>query len=376
MFCCYNQTNPKTKYLNARNVTSTILDLFTVQNEDMTFNINIPAGTSYNTIFGDHIFGIRKMLYIFHDDKEEVYMENAEVNIQNIKLENLSKQVLDQYMIDCIGHTGFVHLSTRTFIKKLNSLFIITPDIEKCHYETSYKSIFCQRVPDVILNATNDEIDVKNFYLLNTEQTSRKRFKLMCLNVINRGIKIIDYSIGNINILQNPNSIYLPIQYSDKDHNSLSNLTRIIKKEYDVAFIGQVSPRRYMILSALSNMGLNIVFLETKWGIERDKIVAKAKVLLNIHHRKGYTIYESIRCDRWTFGGMMIISESSAEADNSDIRDLVMFEDYNNLAGKTIDVVRNYESYKREHNMKYAQSIKTIINERSHQLTEFIELIK
>ena len=97
--------------------------------------------------------------------------------------------------------------------KEINSYFLILHDLS-----------FIK-----ISNLTEKNIISKTF-IINTEQLTRKSELAKMLNYINKGYKIIDYSIGNIKILEKYNFsnltlIYLPYQVNyDEIENEYSNI--------------------------------------------------------------------------------------------------------------------------------------------------------
>ena len=58
---------------------------------------------------------------------------------------------------------------------------------------------------------------------------------------------------------------------------------------------------------------VNIV---TLWGDDRDKELAKCKVIINIHYEDNYKIFESARCEPWLKLGIPVISEKSLDDDS------------------------------------------------------------
>jgi hypothetical protein len=71
----------------------------------------------------------------------------------------------------------------------------------------------------------------------------------------------------------------------------------------------------------LENEGPNVQLVTNKWATSRDFILSFAKILLNVHYHESYNVYEEIRCDRWTFTGMMVVSEDSHDNESLDISD-------------------------------------------------------
>jgi hypothetical protein len=67
------------------------------------------------------------------------------------------------------------------------------------------------------------------------------------------------------------------------------------------------------------------------WDEERDDLIKKCKIIVNIHHFECFKIYQHIRCDRLTFANKLIISEKSLLDDRLDICKSVIFGHYDNI---------------------------------------------
>lgn len=175
-----------------------------------------------------------------------------------------------------------------------------------------------------------------NIFLLNTEQLSAKNH-IACDKdikniIIQEPISYADYSLSNIEIIHlmksDVQSFYLPYQYNP------SEMNKIIKKnykncnfEYDFAIVSLNTESRKNIYERLMKMGYKITICQG-WRKKRDRHINKAKFLLNLHAYDSYTIYEHIRCDRWTFHNKYIISEPCTYVDNLDILNNVFFVDF------------------------------------------------
>jgi hypothetical protein len=180
---------------------------------------------------------------------------------------------------------------------------------------------------------------------------------------------LIDFSEGNINYLHedpsfNIHTIYLPYLPYEKEIHYIQNLVNTIPKEYDIAFIGSSSIKRLRIIEILRNHGFSVYRVLEKWGEERDRELAKCRMLLNVHCDNDYQMFECIRCDRWIFGGMKVLSETSREKpyDNPFLR----VEDYYNL----ISASRNFINTE----IPFEIDIKTI-EEKKQNIVKFKELI-
>lgn len=80
----------------------------------------------------------------------------------------------------------------------------------------------------------------------------------------------------------NPSARYVPLSY-------VPQLTRIAPaaEDIDVLFYGIQSERRDRVLKALESEGLRVIAANGLFGAERDALIARAKVVLNVHFAEG-----------------------------------------------------------------------------------------
>ena len=230
-------------------------------------------------------------------------------------------------------------------------------------YDDNNIYIFIQTIP---LN-----IKTKNMYLLNIEQLTKPYWNKYISNILNQNIKVIDYSYTNIKYLNNEYITHLPYQYTNQEIDNLKNMINNNNKIYDVVLCGSISEKRMYIYQSLINNGINVKYINDSFGEIRDIEISKSKILLNIHFDENYKIYESMRCDRWIFAGMLLISEVSIYYNMLDIRNLVIFEKYDNLVDKVIDVVKNYDIYKSKFIEKHHIMMEQIKKSRLESINRF-----
>jgi hypothetical protein len=168
-------------------------------------------------------------------------------------------------------------------------------------------------IPIVIGNFDPNE---NKFILYNSEQLSRTIVLEKYVDIIKKTepVEIWDYSFANIEILKSYNihAIHVPLKspswYIDK-------LLSWRSFDHDVGFCGSLSHRRIKILEELKYLGKDIIILET-FGEERDKALAKCKIIINIHYAEDYNIFESSRCEPWIKAGYTVVSENSLDNDD------------------------------------------------------------
>jgi hypothetical protein len=107
----------------------------------------------------------------------------------------------------------------------------------------------------------------------------------------------------------------------------------------------------------LKEKGVNVFYVNNAWRDERDILIGKCKILVNIHYGDDYNVYESIRCDRWIFSGKVVVSESSQDQENLDIYPLVEWAPYDKLVDKVIETLKNYDEIVKKRDEKLIDKI-------------------
>ena len=228
-----------------------------------------------------------------------------------------------------------------------------------------YKITF---VYDVFDATIFNELPKTKFSFLNTEALNL-RFRLdNVINILNLYplIKYFDYSKSNLKILFENNidiieKQYLPYKCSENEINSLINLNKNTKKEFDFGIIcGSGSregnkilhPRRKVVIDYIAeHFKVNKI---VGWGDDRDIELSKCKVILNIHAEYNcipINVFEHIRCDRLLEAGFTILSETSYELDQKFVNKYpnlkqIFYDDFFN-----IDVINN--SLSKKSNLSY-----------------------
>jgi hypothetical protein len=157
-----------------------------------------------------------------------------------------------------------------------------------------------------------------------------------------QGITIFDYDYQQSLIHKFK---YLPYQITSDETNHLTTLIMNSNKYYHVALCSvNQSKQRLNIYTQLKKKGLNVIDVEG-WKDDRDRKIAKAKILVNIHYDSDYQIFEHLRCDRWILSGMLVVSENSVSDDTSDCKDLIITTSYDRLVDNIVKILDNYQEY-------------------------------
>jgi hypothetical protein len=80
----------------------------------------------------------------------------------------------------------------------------------------------------------------------------------------------------------------------------------------DVLFFGAMNQRRKYILIKLKSVGCNVVFTSNTFGEERDQLIARSKIVLNIHFYES-KILEVVRISHLLANKKCVVSERGNE---------------------------------------------------------------
>lgn len=261
-------------------------------------------------------------IYIICLKREYIYFEDyiksiiSKLEVDNIPyILHLDSSVSESFFLDKSINSHFIFLHDLEFVK-------ISEEVEK-----------------KIISQSS---------IINTEQLTRRSELTKILEYINKGYRIIDYSIGNIKILNtynfsNNKIFYLPYQvnYEEiQEKNSVRHLNIC-------SITPESSTHRKYVYYTIKSFDLANITPVFGFHKERDDQILKHKILLNIHFNPSYSTFESIRCDRLIFNKVIIFSEKSLKGSiPEDIKPYVIeFESLNDAYTKLERIMRNSEEY-------------------------------
>jgi hypothetical protein len=138
---------------------------------------------------------------------------------------------------------------------------------------------------------------------------------------------------------------FLPLGY-------VKELEKIKKKEderedIDVLFIGSLSDRRTKILQEMSQLNINVKHLFGFYGHERDKIILRSKLLLNMHYHDIGSL-EHVRIFYYLINSKPVLSEKSDDEQENEIyKNAICLQEYKNLSWKALELLNNDNDLKR-----------------------------
>lgn len=153
-----------------------------------------------------------------------------------------------------------------------------------------------------------------------------------------------DYNANNVKRLQEAgvqDIHYVPIAYSPQ----MSIVNPNVTQDIDVLFYGGMSERRQKVLDAIRAKGLNLVATDTHpWmmGHQRDDYIARAKVVLNVHHFEKTNIFEIARVSYLLSNRKAVVSEIAEGTDiDDDVRQSIASAGIDDLAQLCFELVHD-----------------------------------
>lgn len=126
-------------------------------------------------------------------------------------------------------------------------------------------------------------------------------------------------------------------------HPALKRFTRVPDPDIDVIHFGALSPRRQSIIMKLLEQGLHVRQVSCAYGQARDKLLARSKLVLNIHYYNTAAVFESTRVLYCAANGVPVLSESS---DSNEGAGFALFENYSKLFETTLELLNNNTALK------------------------------
>ena len=116
------------------------------------------------------------------------------------------------------------------------------------------------------------------------------------------------------------------------------------EQDIDVLFYGGVTERRGEVLQDLKDAGLGVKVLQNHWGFERDRYIARSKVVLNMHAGFLANTFEIVRVSYLLANSKAVVSEycESTVIEDDFLGALVMV-DYKDLVPACLDLVNDHK---------------------------------
>lgn len=117
----------------------------------------------------------------------------------------------------------------------------------------------------------------------------------------------------------------------------------LLIKDIDVLFVGGLNERRRKILNQLKILGIKVVHLFGSYGLDRDLIIAKSKILLNMHSEDlSIHTLEKVRIGYYLNNKCAVVSEESTnQVENKLWEKAICICKYEELAFKILELLNN-----------------------------------
>lgn len=127
----------------------------------------------------------------------------------------------------------------------------------------------------------------------------------------------------------------VPIGYAD----ALARIERAPQPDIDVLFFGSINPRRAAVLEQMRAAGLRVEAVFGVYGRERDALIGRARLLLNVHYYDA-KVLEMVRISYLLANRCAVLSERSADPKEDDaLAGGVAFADYAGLARRAHELI-------------------------------------
>jgi hypothetical protein len=112
-------------------------------------------------------------------------------------------------------------------------------------------------------------------------------------------------------------------------------------RDIDILFVGSLGERRRRVVDRMIAEGLNVVSAFGVYGRDRDALIARAKLVLNIHAREE-AVLEIVRLSYLLANGCAVLSERCANAsDEAPFMRAIAFADYDALSERAAQLIRS-----------------------------------
>jgi len=151
--------------------------------------------------------------------------------------------------------------------------------------------------------------------------------------------EVWDYSKLNITALEKlgvKKLIHLPLGYVHQ----LNRIKLSNHPDIDVLFYGSLNDRRSKIIDDLKAANLNVVNVFGVYGAERDALISRSKIVLNIHFYES-KIFEIARISYLLSNGVCVVSESGNDPIESEFKNALVLTEYDNIVSTCISLIND-----------------------------------
>jgi len=158
-----------------------------------------------------------------------------------------------------------------------------------------------------------------------------------------RRCRVWDYSSRNVASLAGlgiQDVKHVPIGYVPE----LSRIAPSNEQDIDVLFYGSINERRAAVLEGLKQRGLAVHAVVATYGAERDALISRAKVVLNMHFYPSQ-IFELVRVSYLLANSKAVVAEAGPGTEiDDDIAGAVALAPYEDLVATCLSLARGSQA--------------------------------
>jgi hypothetical protein len=114
----------------------------------------------------------------------------------------------------------------------------------------------------------------------------------------------------------------------------LTRIENVPEPDIDVLFVGSMNDRRHAILKQLTDNGVKVVHAFDCYGVRRDTLIARTKIILNLHFYP-QNIFEVVRVSYLLANRKLVVSEMGI----GDYPDGVIYAPYEAIVDKVMNAL-------------------------------------
>jgi len=111
-------------------------------------------------------------------------------------------------------------------------------------------------------------------------------------------------------------------------------------QDIDVLFYGSANERRKRIVEQLRAAGVNVYAVYGVYGEERDRLIARSKIVLNVHYWEA-KLFEIVRISYLLANSKAVVSESSEDELESDYQGAILSLPYESLVEGCLSLLKD-----------------------------------
>lgn len=180
----------------------------------------------------------------------------------------------------------------------------------KIHAKSINIMIGAHMLPDQDLRNLPDNVIIYNFEQFTSHSSFMREAYVQAMATHGT----LDYSLKNIEELKSryPDAkvVHVPVGY----HKCLTKIQNR-EKDIDVLHYGAISQRRDKILTELEEKGLKVERAFNVYGKERDDLIKRSKVVLNMHQHDDTQILEAVRVSYLMANSKVVVCEYNRDTE-------------------------------------------------------------